>query len=95
MTRAHRFTILATIFTFIYALTCLSIIPLPLVSKEVAHQLIPVLPWWLLVSFGAYSLATLGWGLWTFKDCPDAYEELMREISLAKNELRSKGVSVD
>ena len=35
------------------------------------------LPWWVLVSFGSYSLASLGWGLWTFRDCPDAYTELM------------------
>lgn len=35
------------------------------------------LPWTLLVAFGAYSLGSLGWGLYTFRDCPEAYQELM------------------
>jgi dolichyl-phosphate mannosyltransferase polypeptide 3 len=34
-------------------------------------------PWWLLVSFGSYSLWCLGWGLFTFRDCPEAYAELL------------------
>jgi hypothetical protein len=29
------------------------------------------------MSIGSYSLASLGWGLWSFRDCPDAYAELM------------------
>jgi hypothetical protein len=36
------------------------------------------LPWWLLVSLGSYSLASLGWGIWSFRDCPEAYAELMQ-----------------
>jgi dolichyl-phosphate mannosyltransferase polypeptide 3 len=47
------------------------------------------------VSFGAYSLSSLGLGLLRFRDCPEAYESLLAEISQAKNELRDKGVSVD
>lgn len=35
------------------------------------------LPWWLLVSFGSYALWCLGWGLFTFRDCPEAYTELL------------------
>jgi dolichyl-phosphate mannosyltransferase polypeptide 3 len=35
------------------------------------------IPWWLLVTFGSYSLWSLGWGLFTFRDCDEAYEELM------------------
>jgi hypothetical protein len=74
------------------------------------------IPWWLLVSFGSYSLWSLGWGLFTFRDCSEAYEELMtvsrdlycserfvaganeallQEISMAKADLRAKGVAVD
>jgi Dolichol-phosphate mannosyltransferase subunit 3 (DPM3) len=29
------------------------------------------------VTFGSYSLWCLGWGLMTFRDCPDAHMELM------------------
>jgi len=35
------------------------------------------IPWWLLVSFGSYALWCLGWGLFTFRDCPEAYTELL------------------
>lgn len=53
------------------------------------------LPFWGLVSFGAYLLFKLGWGVMTFNDVPDAYHELMREVELARKELRAKGVDVD
>ncbi|EJC98648.1 uncharacterized protein FOMMEDRAFT_149041 [Fomitiporia mediterranea MF3/22] len=65
------------------------------VDTSITEQILPVLPWWLLVAFGAYSLSSLGWGLYTFNDVPEAYEELIKEIAQAKNDLRSKGVDVD
>lgn len=55
----------------------------------------PQLPWWLLVSFGSYSLMSLGLGLLRFHDTPEAYESLLREVAQAKNELRDQGVEVD
>jgi dolichol-phosphate mannosyltransferase subunit 3 len=53
------------------------------------------LPFWFLVTFGAWLLFRLGWGMVTFRDTPDAYAELMDEIKLAKADLRTKGVDVD
>jgi dolichyl-phosphate mannosyltransferase polypeptide 3 len=53
------------------------------------------LPVWALVSFGAYLLFKLGWGVFTFNDIPGEYESLMAEIDLAKKDLRSKGVDMD
>jgi dolichyl-phosphate mannosyltransferase polypeptide 3 len=47
------------------------------------------------VSFGAYLLFKLGWGVFTFNDVPEAYNSLMKEIDTAKADLRKKGVSVD
>ena len=52
-------------------------------------------PFWALVSFGSYLLFKLGWGVFTFNDVPEAHEELMGEIEIAKKQLRSKGVDVD
>jgi len=95
MARAHRFAALASVLSLVYILAAFSVLSVPLVSKDVADQLIPVVPWWLLVSFGSYSLGTLGWGLFTFRDCPEAYNELLAEISEAKDDLRGKGVTVD
>lgn len=52
------------------------------------------LPFWVLVSFGAYLLFKLGWGVFTFNDVPEAHKELMDQIKQARTELRAKGVDV-
>ena len=52
-------------------------------------------PFWALVSFGSYLLFKLGWGVFTFNDVPEAYNELMGEIEVARKELKSKGIDVD
>jgi len=95
MSRATRFAAVASALTALYVLIWLSVVPVPLLAPEVKDDLLPVIPWFLLVSFGSYSLYSLGWGLFSFRDTPDAYEELMGEIALAKNDLRAKGVTVD
>ncbi|KAF8920628.1 dolichol-phosphate mannosyltransferase subunit 3 [Mucidula mucida] len=95
MARAHRLGLLSLFGTVLYFLVLFQYLSVPLVEDDVVQQIIPVVPWWLLVSFGSYSLWSLGWGLWTFRDCPEAYTELMTEISRAKLDLRAKGISVD
>ncbi|TEB32448.1 dolichol-phosphate mannosyltransferase subunit 3 [Coprinellus micaceus] len=95
MARAHRVGATAVFLTVLYILAFFQFVSVPFVDEATAQKLIPVLPWWLLVSFGAYSLWSLGWGLFTFRDCPEAYAELLQEINEAKNDLRSKGVTVD
>ncbi len=55
----------------------------------------PQLPFWVLVSFGAFLLFRLGWGILTFNDVPEAHKELMKEIGMAKTDLRKLGVDVD
>jgi dolichyl-phosphate mannosyltransferase polypeptide 3 len=47
------------------------------------------------VSFGAYLLFKLGWGVFTFNDVPEAHKELMGEIEMAREDLRRKGIDVD
>ncbi|KAG9047023.1 hypothetical protein FS837_003206 [Tulasnella sp. UAMH 9824] len=95
MTRAQRVLTISAISATLYFLALFAILPLPFVSEETAEKVLPVLPWWLLVSFGAYAMWTLGWNVMTIRDCPEAYHELMNEISSAKNDLRARGVSVD
>jgi len=95
MARAHRVAGLGLVCTVLYLLAFFSILPVPFLDEETAEEILPVLPWWLLVAFGSYSLWSLGMGLYTFRDCPEAYSELMGEITQAKNELRTKGVTVD
>lgn len=45
-----------------------------------------MLPFWAIVSFGAYLLASLGWGVLTFKDTEGAYKELVQVRSDAEME---------
>jgi dolichol-phosphate mannosyltransferase subunit 3 len=53
------------------------------------------LPLWALISFGAFLLFKLGYGVLTFNDVPEAHNELMKQIEQARSELRTKGVEVD
>ncbi|KAL3424424.1 dolichyl-phosphate mannosyltransferase polypeptide 3 [Phlyctema vagabunda] len=92
MTRAQQTISIGLLVSSLYLSLYLELIPLPaLISKEI----IPVLPFWALVTFGAYLLFKLGLGVFTFNDVPKAHAELMEEIELAKKDLRSKGVDVD
>ncbi|KAJ3517409.1 hypothetical protein NLJ89_g529 [Agrocybe chaxingu] len=45
------------------------------------------LPWWLLVSFGSYSLWSIGTGLLTLRECPEAYNELVGDFFQGLREL--------
>ncbi|KAL2149252.1 hypothetical protein VTH82DRAFT_8600 [Thermothelomyces myriococcoides] len=92
MTRAQQTISFALLVSSFYLSLYLGLIPLPPVVQDV---IVPVLPFWFLVSFGAWLLFRLGWGLLTFRDTPDAYAELMEEIKMAKTDLRAKGVDVD
>ena len=66
---------------------------LPQTSKR--SRITLQLPFWALVSFGAYLLGKLGYGVYTFKDQPEAHEELLEQIKLAKADLSKRGVTVD
>jgi len=90
MTRATQFAALTFVATALYTLAYLRILPLPH-----ADALLSVVPWWALVAFGSYALGSLGWGLASFRECPEAHAELAKEIQMAKDDLRSQGVSVD
>ncbi|KAH7175402.1 dolichol-phosphate mannosyltransferase subunit 3 [Dactylonectria macrodidyma] len=92
MTRAQQTISLALLVSSLYLALFLELIPLPPVVQE---QIVPVLPFWALVSFGAYLLFRLGLGILTFNDVPDAHSELMKEIDEAKVDLRKLGVDVD
>jgi len=92
MTRAQQTISLGFLVSSLYLACYLRLIPFP---AKVQDEVIPVLPFWAIVSFGAYLLFKLGWGVFTFNDVPEAYKELMDEIELARSELRAKGVELD
>ncbi|KAH8885427.1 dolichol-phosphate mannosyltransferase subunit 3 [Thozetella sp. PMI_491] len=92
MTRAQQTISVFLLASSLYLVVFLELIPLPAIVQQ---DIVPYLPLWLLVSFGAYLLARLGWGVLTFHDTPEAHKELMGEIQEAKKDLRTLGVDVD
>ncbi|KAI0401099.1 dolichol-phosphate mannosyltransferase subunit 3 [Xylaria palmicola] len=92
MTRAQQTISIGLLVTSLYLALYLQLVPLP---ELVQTEIVPVLPFWALVSFGAYLLFRLGWNVMTFHDVPEAHKELVAEIELAKKDLRRLGVDVD
>ncbi|EIM24185.1 dolichol-phosphate mannosyltransferase subunit 3 [Wallemia mellicola CBS 633.66] len=95
MTGLKRFILYGGIISLAYILSLFKYVKIPLVNQEYADITLPFFPYWALITFGSYSLASIGFGLFTFKDCPEAYNELLSEITQAKDELRARGVDVD
>ncbi|KAI9673471.1 MAG: hypothetical protein M1817_002933 [Caeruleum heppii] len=92
MTRAQQTISVGLLITSLYLACYLQLIPF---SPKIQEEIIPVLPLWTLVSFGSFLLFKLGWGVLTFNDVPAAHAELMKEIDMARDDLRTKGVDVD
>ncbi|KAF2016186.1 dolichol phosphate mannosyltransferas-like protein subunit 3 [Aaosphaeria arxii CBS 175.79] len=91
MTRAQQTISIALLLSSLYLAVFLEIVSLP---EKIQTEIIPVIPFWALVSFGSYLLFKLGLGVFTFNDVPEAYKELMAEIQEARTDLRAKGVDV-
>ncbi|KAI8936917.1 hypothetical protein NX059_006149 [Plenodomus lindquistii] len=91
MTRAQQTISIAMLLTSLYLAVFMEIVSFP---EKIQKEIVPVLPFWALVSFGAYLLFKLGWGVFTFNDVPEAHKELMEQIREARIDLKSKGVDV-
>ncbi|CAI9638256.1 dolichol-phosphate mannosyltransferase subunit 3 [Alternaria burnsii] len=91
MTRATQTISIGMLLTSIYLSLFLQVVPLP---QKIQEEIVPFLPFWALISFGAYLLFKLGWGVFTFNDVPQAHAELMQQIAEARKDLKAKGVDV-
>ncbi|KAI1614924.1 dolichol-phosphate mannosyltransferase subunit 3 [Exophiala viscosa] len=70
--------------------------PVPsLLPTKIQVEIIPVLPFWALISLGAYLLGRLGLGVLRFNDTKAAYTELMGQIDAAKKSLDTRKVRWD
>lgn len=58
------------------------------------HTMLVPLPVYLIIVFGCYSLATVGYRVITFNDCEAAAKELQEEIAQARKELSAKGIKM-
>lgn len=92
MTKATETALAFFAASAIYFALYSGVIPVP---TKIHDEILPFLPWWALVTFGAYALGTLGWGVFTFKDKEDKYKELLIQIDEAKEFYKDKGISID
>jgi len=97
MTRASQTVSLVLLASSIYLLLILPQItensPVPsILPLKVQVEIIPVLPFWALIALATYLLGRLGMGVLMFKDCDEAYTELMGQIDSAKKNLDSRKV---
>ncbi|KAI1003604.1 hypothetical protein K3495_g4603 [Podosphaera aphanis] len=92
MARARQTVTFGLLASSLYLALYLGLVPLPV---SIQAEIIPILPFWAIVSIGAYLLAKLGYGILTFRDVPRAHKELVEEIELARKDLKSLGVDVD
>jgi len=86
---------LAGVVALLWTTILLGLVPQSLLDRDSAQSLVYSIPVWTFVSVGVYCVATLVWGVATFRDCPEAHAELLGEIKQARDELRAKGVRVD
>lgn len=54
-------------------------------------QVITALPFYAIVVFCCYSLATIGVGLVNFPDCTEAHTELLEDIQRVRQQLTKQG----
>ncbi|TRZ19977.1 hypothetical protein HGM15179_007126 [Zosterops borbonicus] len=74
------------------AWAALALAPPGLQPPAPLRQALLPLPVYLLVAFGCYSLATVGYRLATFNDCEEAAAELQEHIRAARADLRRRGL---
>jgi len=84
--------IAVTLFSLWFSLLT-NIIPVPLSKPE--QQVVQLLPLWALVSFGAYSLGCIGYNLLIFRECPEAFTELEKDLAAARKRLTAQGFKFD
>ncbi|KAL2836055.1 dolichol-phosphate mannosyltransferase subunit 3 [Aspergillus pseudoustus] len=92
MTRAQQTLSVLLLVSSLYLSLYLGLVP---INETFQREIIPVLPFYALISFGCYLLGRLGVAILTFNDVPEAHKELQGEIEQAKAELRKKNVDVD
>lgn len=91
MTKASETVLYLITVVAIYLALYVGVIPTGEVFQK---EVLPVVPWWALVSFGCYALFSLGHGVYTLNDKEDKYLELKEQIQEAKTDLKANGIDI-
>jgi dolichyl-phosphate mannosyltransferase polypeptide 3 len=91
MKRAVRWGLLV----FVFLVSWLALLfdyprPVPAPYKDI----VPVLPLYVLVSFGCYSLAVIAYHIMTFRECPEEAKLLEKEREQAISFFKTKGIVI-
>uniref|UniRef100_A0A8D2ZNW1 Dolichol-phosphate mannosyltransferase subunit 3 n=1 Tax=Scophthalmus maximus TaxID=52904 RepID=A0A8D2ZNW1_SCOMX len=92
MTKLQQWLLGVSLVVAVWAVVTFDLLDLRLsrTYREVAWPM----PLYLLVSFGCYSLATVGYRVATFNDCEEAALELQQQIQEAREDLRKRGLKM-
>ena len=63
-------------------------------STEQVHILVYFAPLWFIVGLGVYAIVSIGIGVSTFKDCPEAAKEVEMHVEEARIELKKLGIKL-
>ncbi|XP_076448360.1 dolichol-phosphate mannosyltransferase subunit 3-like [Babylonia areolata] len=77
------------VFMSVWSAIVFQLVPVPLSPSW--HDVVTVLPLYLLISFACYSLAVVGYRVATFNDCVAASEQLKEQVEEAKEDLKRRG----
>lgn len=70
--------------------------PIPsILPTKIQVEIIPVLPFWAVISLAAYLLGRLGLGVLRFNDTKEAYDELQVQLNKARKDLDARKVRWD
>jgi len=86
---------MAALVLWITALIGLSLFESERIEKDFWHSyffIVAQMPLQGLVLFGSYALCSIGYHLMVLEDCNDAHAELLKEIEMAKSDLKRKGL---
>lgn len=89
MTNLTRWLTYINLFAIPYMAIVFGVVQSDFLSDQMF--LIQILPIILIGLFGLYAVATVLYRVFTFNDCPEAAEELQRQIKEARIDLIAKG----
>ncbi|XP_070558148.1 dolichol-phosphate mannosyltransferase subunit 3-like [Ptychodera flava] len=91
-TKLVQWLVVVSLFFTVWASIVFEMTPVNL-STNIRQVILP-LPIFVVIVLGCYALAVIGYRTATFNDCIEAAEELKKEIEMAREDLKKKGLKI-